>query len=398
MRFVLLLVLLLAACGGPPSGPTPVSPAEEARALWVSRFEYASPTDIDSIIARAARTNFNVIFFQVRGAGEAFYDSAIEPCAVALCGSLGNGRPSWDPLARAVASAHARGIELHAWINALSGWSAGSAASCTLLQPSAAGSPDHMLIAHPEWRVVNAAGSAQPCPDAPNEYVYLSPGIPAVRTHLARVAADIVRRYAVDGIHLDRIRYPGQAWSYDTTSLQAFGKDPAAFAADWAQFRREQVALAVRETFDSVRSARPSAALSAAVWGIWQDRWGWNSSHGFGQYFQDPRAWVAAGSLDVAVPMTYYAIATTPCGFADWACLLDDHLVMQSGSSARHVYIGIAASRGTAQVLQQIELGRRRGVKGFALYSYSSVTAEMRAALASGPFALPASVPPREWQ
>jgi uncharacterized lipoprotein YddW (UPF0748 family) len=398
MRFVLLLVLLLAACGGPPSGPTPVSPAEEARALWVSRFEYASPTDIDSIIARAARTNFNVIFFQVRGAGDALYDSAIEPCAVALCGSLGNGRPSWDPLARAVAAAHARGIELHAWINALSGWGAGSAASCTLLQPSAAGSPDHMLIAHPEWRVVNAAGSAQPCPDAPNEYVYLSPGIPAVRTHLARVAADIVRRYAVDGIHLDRIRYPGQAWSYDTTSLQAFGKDPAAFAADWAQFRREQVALAVRETFDSVRSARPSAALSAAVWGIWQDRWGWNSSHGFGQYFQDPRAWVAAGSLDVAVPMTYYAIATTPCGFADWACLLDDHLVMQSGSPARHVYIGIAASRGTAQVLQQIELGRRRGVKGFALYSYSSVTAEMRAALASGPFALPASVPPREWQ
>lgn len=398
MRFVLLLVLLLAACGGPPSGPTPVSPAEEARALWVSRFEYASPTDIDSIIARAARTNFNVIFFQVRGAGDAFYDSAIEPCAVALCGSLGNGRPSWDPLARAVAAAHARRIELHAWINALSGWSAGSAASCTLLQPSAPGSPDHMLIAHPEWRVVNAAGSAQACPDAPNEYVYLSPGIPAVRTHLARVAADIVRRYAVDGIHLDRIRYPGQAWSYDTTSLHAFGKDPAAFAADWAQFRREQVALAVRETFDSVRSARPSAALSAAVWGIWQDRWGWNSSHGFGQYFQDPRAWVAAGSLDVAVPMTYYAIATTPCGFADWACLLDDHLVMQSGSSARHVYIGIAASRGTAQVLQQIELGRRRGVKGFALYSYSSVTAEMRAALAGGPFALPAAVPPREWQ
>jgi hypothetical protein len=96
--------------------------------------------------------------------------------------------------------------------------------------------------------------------------------------------------------------------------------------------------------------------------------------------------------------MTYYAIATTPCGFADWACLLDDHLVMQSGSSARHVYIGIAASRGTAQVLQQIDLGRRRGVKGFALYSYSSLTAEIRAALAEGPFALPAIVPPRPWQ
>jgi uncharacterized lipoprotein YddW (UPF0748 family) len=255
-----------------------------------------------------------------------------------------------------------------------------------------------MLIVHPEWRVVDAAGSTQPCPDASTEYVYLSPGIPAVRTHLARVVADIVRRYPVDGIHLDRIRYPGPAWSHDTTSRRVFGKDPSAFSAEWAQFRRDQVALAVRETFDSVRAVRLTAVLSAAVWGIWQDRWGWGSSHGYGQYFQDPRAWVAAGSLDVAVPMTYYSIAATPCGFADWACLLDDHLVMQAGATARHVYIGVAASRGAAQVLQQIELGRERGARGFALYSYSSVTAEMRAALAGGPFARPAVVPSRSWQ
>ena len=396
MRILVLLLLGLSACGGPTAPPEPPAPAQEARALWVSRFEYGSPSDVDSIVARAARTNLNVIFFQVRGAGDAFYHSDLEPCAVALCGSLGNGRPAWDPLAVAVAAAHARGLQLHAWINALSGWSAGSATSCSLLQPSAAGSPPHMLIAHPEWRVVDASNTAQPCPDAPNEYLYVSPGIPGVRTHLARVAADIARRYGIDGIHLDRIRYPGPAWSHDTTSRRVFGKDPTAFADDWAQFRREQVALAVRETFDSVRAARPTAVLSAAVWGIWQDRWGWSSSHGYGQYFQDPRAWVAAGSLDVAVPMTYFAIAATPCAFADWACLLDDHLVMQA--SGRHVYIGVAASRGTAQVLQQIELGRRRGVAGFALYSSSSVTAEMRAALLAGPFALPAQVPAMSWR
>ena len=393
---VLLLVIGLTACGGPTAPPTPVSPAQEARALWVSRFEYASASDIDSIVARAARTNFNVLYFQVRGAGDAFYDSDLEPCAVSLCGSLGNGSPSWDPLAVAVAAAHARGLQLHAWINALSGWSAGSATSCSLLQPSAPGSPSHVLIAHPEWRVADAALTTQPCPDAPNEYIYLSPGIPAVRTHLARVAADIARRYAIDGIHLDRIRYPGPAWSYDTVSRRVFGKDPTAFPVDWAQFRRDQVALAVRETFDSVRAARPTAVLSAAVWGIWQDRWGWNSSHGYGQYFQDPRAWVVAGTLDVAVPMTYYAIAATPCAFADWACLLDDHLVMQT--AGRHVYIGIAASRGTSQVLQQIELGRQRGVTGFALYSYTSVTPEMRAALTAGPFARPAQVPRMRWR
>jgi hypothetical protein len=56
--------------------------------------------------------------------------------------------------------------------------------------------------------------------------------------------------------------------------------------------------------------------------------------------------------------MSYYSVAATPCAFADWACLLDDHLVMQTGATPRHVYMGIAASRGTAQVLQQIELAR----------------------------------------
>ena len=356
---------MAAACRSPSEPPAPVPPAAEARALWVSRFEYSTAANVDTIVARAARANFNIIFFQVRGAGDAFYSSNLEPCAVALCGSLGNGQPPWDPLAVAVAAAHARGIELHAWINALSGWGAASSASCALLTPSAPGSTTHMLIAHPEWRVANSAGTTQPCPDGPNEYVYISPGIPAVRTHLARVAADIARHYAVDGIHLDRIRYPGTAWSYDTTSVRIFGKDPAMNAAEWAQFRRDQVALAVQETLDSLRAARPAAVLSAAVWGIWQDKWSWGSSHGYGQYFQDPRAWVASGALDVAVPMTYYSIAAARCAFADWACLLDDHLVMQTGASARHVYIGIAANRGTAQVLQQIELVRARARKAY---------------------------------
>ena len=62
-------IAVVAACRPPSEPPGPVSPPEEARALWVSRFEYGSPSDIDSIVARAARTNFNVIFFQVRGAG-----------------------------------------------------------------------------------------------------------------------------------------------------------------------------------------------------------------------------------------------------------------------------------------------------------------------------------------
>jgi uncharacterized lipoprotein YddW (UPF0748 family) len=367
----------------------------EGRALWVSRFEYASAQQIATIMAKAQSANFNVVYFQVRGAGDAYYRSAIEPCAAAVCGRLGGATMSYDPLEVAVREAHARGLQLHAWINALTGRASGSAASCAALVESAAGQPRHMLLANPGWAVVTAAGAAQACPNA-EEYVYVSPGIPAVRTHLARVAADVARRYAVDGIHLDRIRYPGTAWSYDSASLAGFGRSPSADAAGWAQYRRDMVNLAVRETRDSVRAARPAAVLSAAVWGIHRDLWGWNSSQGYGQYFQDPRAWAAGGYLDVAVPMTYYAINATRCGFADWACLLDDHLAGIQAASATPVFIGIGANRGAAEVVAQIRLARSRGAKGVALYSYGAVEqAGLWSVLAADLFAQPADVPRR---
>lgn len=394
---------------------------DEARALWVNRFEYMTgrgatedQARIVEILEKTRQAGFNLVYFQVRGQGDAYYRSALEPCAIALCGQLGNGQPAWDPLEFAVREAHARGLQLHAWLNAFPGWASptsNTAAYCALLRESAPGSPRHMLLAHPQWVMVGSNGQPMRCENSQaSEYAYVSPGIPAVRTHLARVAADVARRYAVDGIHLDRVRYPGPAWSHDTVSLRVFGRDPAAGAAAWAQFRRDQVGLAVREVHDSIRAARPPAVLSAAVWGIYDPTpWGWPSSSGVGQYFQDPRAWAGGGYLDVAVPMTYFAINATYCSYTaanpDWACLLDDHLAGIQQPTGRHVYIGIAANRGAAEVERQIQLGRQKGVRGFSVYSYNAANAvpagaseNLFGALRRGAFAAPARVPAMEWK
>jgi len=284
---------VLAGCaeGRGPSAPVvpepEPTPTVEVRALWVSRFEYDSPAKIAEILAKAARAHFNVVFFQVRGAGDAWYRSLLEPCAVGLCARLG-GVPSWDPLEVAVREAHARGLQLHAWLNALTAWPSGSAAACSQLRESDPGQPRHLLLAHPEWRVVDDLGAPHACPNG-EEYVYLSPAVPGVRIHLARVAADMVRRYAVDGIHLDRIRLSGPRFTYDSAALTTFGRDPAADPVAWAEARRRFVELAVRAVADSVRAVRP-VPISAAVWGIYEDRWGWNASSGRRDYFQDPRA------------------------------------------------------------------------------------------------------------
>src|SRR5687768_5408336 len=76
----LLLALTLPVLGAPcadgaalglPAARAP-EPLVEGRALWVNRFEYNSPNDIVEIMAKAASANFNVVYFQVRGQGDAY--------------------------------------------------------------------------------------------------------------------------------------------------------------------------------------------------------------------------------------------------------------------------------------------------------------------------------------
>lgn len=402
---VLTVALVLAACARDESAPTaPEEPnlaatatQSEGRALWVNRFEYDSPSKIATIMQKAADANFNLVYFQVRGAADAFYRSDLEPCSVGLCGHLG-GSATWDPLQTAIDEAHSRGLQLHAWLNALAGWGSGSQSTCDLLQESDAGNPDHILLTNPEYRVVDETGTFHPCPNN-EEYVYLSPGNAGVRTRLARVAADIARRYAIDGIHLDRIRLPGTAWSYDTASVNAFGKDPAANPAEWNDFRRSLVDRTVQEAFDSVMAVRSTLVLSAAVWGIYIDKWGWGSSQGYHQYFQDPLAWTQGLYLDVAAPMTYWTIDRVYCDFADWACLLDDHLERIQGGGGRHLYIGVGAKNGGVEVEKQIKMARQDGANGVSIYSYNSVESQnLWGTLKRGVFKQPATIPPMSWK
>lgn len=392
----------------------------EARALWVNRFEYvankgavAGTANIKTIMDRAVRANLNIVYWQVRGQGDAYYYSNLEPCAVALCGALGRGFPSWDPLQVAIREAHARGLELHAWINVFPGWASPKPVNpfyCSLMRPSTGGAPQHMLIAHPNWAMVSNTGVPMTCLNSQNaEYAYVSPGIAAVRAHTAAVAADIVRRYDVDGIHLDRVRYPGTSWSYDAESQAGFvaahGRAPThpINDAQWMTFRQHQVNRAVQDIFQAITAAKPHVVLSAAVWPIYDRfKWGWPSSSGLNQYLQDPRAWVAGGYLDVAVPMTYFNINFTYCSYKsnnpDWACLLDDHMG-GIDAAGRHTYISVAANRAPTEMAKQINLGRSKRVKGFSFYSHNTMQSGNRwALLGDGLFSWKASVPIMPWK
>ena len=391
----------------PAAGPdTAAALLQEGRALWVNRWDYGNAATIARVMENAKRGNFNIVYFQVRGPSDAYYRSALDPCSHRLCDRLG-GVPTWDPLEVAVREAHARGLQLHAWINALSGWDSQTAEGCRILRPSAAGQPNHILVDHPEWAMHTRRGAPMACPNG-QEYVYLSPAHAGVRTHLARVAADVVRRYPVDGVHLDRIRYPGADFGWDPASVAAFGRDPAADPQGWALFRRDLVYRMVKETHDSIQSVR-RVPLSAAVWPIYQrERFGWAaSSSGVAQFFQDTWGWARGGYLDVAVPMTYFYVAEERCSYRprrqglppnpDWDCMVADH-VEGLRPTGRHLYAAVLSSLPHAEIARQVRIGRGHGVNGFSFYSYSTLLRNNGFAyLGSGPFREPAAVPRMEW-
>ncbi len=169
----------------------------ETRALWVTRWDFRTPDDIRWLVDKTAGANFNALFFQVRGNADALYPSALEPWMAGLSGGALGEDPGWDPLALAVDEAHARGLELHAWINVYPAWVGET--------PPAPAEPEPMFsrfnrLYGDQWVVWDRHQQPMQLNKA---YLWSNPGHGAVLEHIASVGHDIVARYYVDGLHLD---------------------------------------------------------------------------------------------------------------------------------------------------------------------------------------------------
>lgn len=366
---------------GPMVEPPDTSTRVEGRALWITRYDWVSPAEITALIDNAAASNFNIVYFQVRGNLDALYRSTMEPWALRHSAFLGSDA-GWDPLQIALGRARARGIELHAWLNALYAW--------PVTTPPQETTPRHALLEHPDWFMVNASG--QPIYENNTTNRWLSPAVPDARSRLAAVAADIARNYGPDGIHLDFIRYPG-ATPVDSASQAA--ATAASMSLD--DYRRSALTSTVREVRDSLTRVRPGTVLSAAVWGIYGRPWGTTTSSGYEQMMQDPREWARLGIVDVIAPMVYWPIASTYGARTDFAFLATDHA---SAVSNAHVYVGMSlehmiTNRNIATELPaEIEQARAAGAEGVAVFSARLMRDQNAwAVLANGVFKQKATVP-----
>lgn len=263
------------------------------RGVWVTRWAFKSPADVDSLFDRFARMGINTVFFQVRGAGDAFYKSSYEPWSYVLGGTLGQD-PGWDPLKTAVAEGHKRGLEVHAWVNVFTAWPVTEEGNAPIRTE-----PEHPFLAHPDWIAVDCEGKAMAIKksDTRDNYAFFSPTKKEVRDHVRKVIDEIVGKYRVDGVHLDYVRFPDSSYSYDAESKVAYLKANLRDSLTFKQWRTNQLTELVGEISRSIDRVRPGTVLSAAVWQL--------IDSGRTGYYQDGVAWVRKGYVDFLVPMFY---------------------------------------------------------------------------------------------
>jgi uncharacterized lipoprotein YddW (UPF0748 family) len=370
------------------SEPDADTALRELRGVWITRFSYSTQEQLEAIIDRAAAAKLNAVFVQIRGEGDAYYRSAHEPWAKRLTGVLGRD-PGWDPLRVALDRAHAHGMELHAYFNVFSAWSAAQPIS------AAEGPVQHALFAHPEWLAVDSSQTSRD-----TEYKWFAPGNADVRAHIAATARDLLASYEVDGLHLDRIRTAGSDYSRDLATTAAFTTARATNPSlTFAQFMRSQVDAMVAELYGAIASTRPGVRLSAAVWGIYEPLPGCNTSQGFGNYHQDSLAWLDAGTIDALVPMMYWPIEPGAC--TDWSTLLDGFLANRGD---RHIWAGMHALDASTwqlpEVRARIDRSRVAGAQGTVIFASAYLDQDLArwTELGTGPYAEPALPPVMPWK
>lgn len=367
-----LFVAPAVACGQvAPSATKAVAPdtappavPREFRGVWVAtvgNMDWPSKpglsteeqkAELIAILDTVAALHMNAVVLQVRPAADALYRSSIEPWSDVLTGEMGRApEPFYDPLAFAVAEAHKRGLELHAWINP---YRAKVPSTKTV-------SSRHISRTNPE--LVRTYGP----------YLWMDPGDPAVRRRTVRVVLDIVRRYDVDGIHMDDYFYPypetqrGREIEFpDASTYRRYRKDGGTLSRnDW---RRRNVDLLVKQLDDSVHAIKPWVKFGVSPFGIWRP--GYPSSvRGFDQYdklFADARKWLREGWVDYFTPQLYWSIDRPEQSYPDllawWSeqNLKDRHL-WPGNYTGKVAFKGPSAWR-TDEVIEQIRL--TRGLKG----------------------------------
>ena len=351
----------------PVSVPSPVpsaapTAAKPYRAVWVSYLEWqtvdfssaaAFRADIDAMLDDIAALGATVVLAHVRPFGDALYESSLYPFSHLCTGTQGQS-PGFDPLALLVDAAHARGLELEAWVNPYRIQAGGVPAALCEQSPA---------VRHPNWARQAAGG------------VYLDPADPDVRQYIADGLAELCAGYDIDGIHFDDYFYPTADPAFDA-------EDHAAYAAaggtlDLAAWRRQNVDELVRLCWQTVHRY-PGRRFGIAPQG--------DPATNLATQYSDAARWLAEpGYVDYLMPQLYWGLDwADPARRLDalagtWAALpRADGVALYAGLGAYRIGDADAGAEWLSgrALAAQTEALAAAGITGVGLYRYASLFAD----------------------
>lgn len=350
------------------------SRAGEMRAVWCHSAYGVAGMTWDEAIRRLKAAGFNAIVPNMLWGGVADYKSDVLPVRDRVA-------REGDQIALCVAAAHKYGVEVHVWkVN----W-------------NLSGAPQEFV------ERMRAEGRLQRT-DAGEEHLWLCPSNPA-NFQLERDAMlEVARKYDVDGIHFDYIRYPAQFSCYCDGCRQRFEESAGVKVATWPkdvlkggpqfaayqEFRRSNITRLVKAVSEEAHRIKPWIKVSAAVFSDWP----FCREH----VGQDWGRWVQEGWLDFVCPMDY----------TDSNAAFRSRVQVQREAVGAHCPLvpGIGASAPGLpldQVMDQVQIARAEGADGFIIFNYDGRVAAdyvpaMGRSLTAGTALPPHDAPPVAWQ
>ena len=364
-------------------------PKREMRAVWLTTLngldwpttKATSPAsrqrqqqELCDILDRLQAANINTILLQTRVRASVIYPSAIEPWDVALTGTYG-GNPGYDPLEFAIREAHARGMELHAWVVTIPCYKTSVAKQ--MGRSGIASKHPGLVVRH-------------------QEMYYLDPGQPATADYLVAICHEIVSRYDIDGLHFDYIRYPEQAAKFaDAKTHKRYGS-----GRSLASWRRDNITHIVGRIHDDVRRTKPWVCVSSSPVGKYADlprqsSRGWNARDAV---HQDAVQWLRSGIHDLLFPMMYFDGNNFYPFAADW----HEQSHGRQVAPGLGVYLLDAKERNwlLSAVVRQLHFTRRNGLAGQCYFRSRFLTDNVKGIydyLRRDFYAYPALPPARTW-
>jgi uncharacterized lipoprotein YddW (UPF0748 family) len=284
---------------------------------------------------------------------------------------------------------HKRGMEFHAWLNPYR-------ANFNLRSASIA--PNHITRIHPEW-FLNYGDTK-----------YFNPSNQDAQQFVVNVVRDLVKRYPIDGIHMDDYFYPYRIAGKEFPDAAAYSSSGSSLSrGDW---RRSNVDSIIKKISIAIKEEKPYCKFGVSPFSVWRnidmDPDGSDSKAGQTNYddlYANVLLWLKEGWIDYVAPQLYLEIGHERIAYEkllDW---------WSKHSYGRHVYIGHGiyrtgersslAWKNPNELPNQIKLLRQypnvQGSIYFSSRSFDSNPNGWNDSLRNNYYRMPALIPAMEW-